>query len=470
MQSRLFRRIVTGYLVVALILILSFLVVPPADGEWKWRLAAALLVLVVGLLHAWILSGSLASAIRRVETAVGRLGRGDFRAAASGRGRGELAELSYALTTAAEELEKRFSAMANERERANAVLRSMVEGVVVVDAREHIVFYNRAFSAIFGVEEKLAQDRPLVEVVRLPEVIEQVRGVLGGQEVVPLEIEIGTTRPRSFDVAVTPVHASSGATDNETEKMEARRGVVLVMHDTSEIRRLERVRRDFVANISHEFKTPLTAIQGFAETLLGGALSDERNNRRFIEIIREHAARLGRLTDDLTKLSLIEAGQVEMDLRPVDVRVVIAGCVETVRIKADPKRIQIIVDCPDDLPSARADSIRLREILQNLLDNAVQYTPPAGRVTVQATAETGSASRRILISVSDTGIGIPQTEQARIFERFYRVDAARSREVGGTGLGLSIARHLVEAQGGRIWVESTVGAGSQFYFTVPAVE
>jgi two-component system phosphate regulon sensor histidine kinase PhoR len=240
--------------------------------------------------------------------------------------------------------------------------------------------------------------------------------------------------------------------------------VVLVLHDISELRRLERVRRDFVANVSHEFKTPLTAIQGFAETLLGGALEEPQNSRRFLGIIRDHAARLARLTDDLLELSQAEAGRLELEMQPLSVSGLIEACLDTTRLKGREKNLTLAADCPSDLPLVRGDQARLREALQNLLDNAVQYTPPGGRVTVRAARVDGQVS----IAVTDTGIGIPQADQERIFERFYRVDAARSREVGGTGLGLSIAKHLVEAHGGRIRVESEVGRGSTFTLLLPA--
>jgi two-component system phosphate regulon sensor histidine kinase PhoR len=239
---------------------------------------------------------------------------------------------------------------------------------------------------------------------------------------------------------------------------------VLVLHDISELRRLERVRRDFVANVSHEFKTPLTAIQGFAETLLGGALDDTANRKRFVEIIRDHSARLARLTDDLLKLSLIEAGKLELEFRPVKVAGLLDSCLETTRLKAAQKQLTLSVECPASLPAVRGDARRLAEVLQNILDNAVQYTAEGGTISIRARAE----DHLVRIAVSDTGIGIPRDEQQRIFERFYRVDAARSREAGGTGLGLSIAKHLVEAHGGRIEVESEVGQGSTFSVLLPA--
>jgi two-component system phosphate regulon sensor histidine kinase PhoR len=284
---------------------------------------------------------------------------------------------------------------------------------------------------------------------------------------------MGIVLQRSFSVTATPVRnlehlaGLSAQTPAVSEppgiSFEKPSGAVVVLHDVTELRRLERVRQDFVANVSHEFKTPLTAIQGFSETLLAGALDDDQNNRRFLEIIRDHASRLARLTDDLLKLARIEAGKLEVEFRPVDIVEQIERCLETTSLKAGWKQIALETQIPLTMPMVRGDAGLLREVIQNLLDNAVQYSPEGGRVQVLITA----GSYEAVITVADTGIGIPLADQERIFERFYRVDAARSRDVGGTGLGLSIAKHIVEAHGGRIGVKSEVGSGSRFSFSVP---
>jgi two-component system phosphate regulon sensor histidine kinase PhoR len=300
----------------------------------------------------------------------------------------------------------------------------------------------------------------MVELVREPELLTIVRRALAGKSPDAGELERGTVYRQSFRVTASPLQAGDTA------------GAALVLHDITDLRRLERVRRDFVANVSHEFKTPLTAIQGFAETLLGGALEDKTNNRRFLEIIRTHAARLARLTDDLLELARIEAGRIELDRREVSLAEIIEACADTTRPRLEHGKLQLELRIPENLPEVSADPRRLREILQNLLDNAAQYTPSGGRVWIEARVKTGGDAgagdaASVTITVGDTGIGIPHADQHRIFERFYRVDAARSREAGGTGLGLAITKHLVELHGGRIWVESEVGQGSKFHFSVP---
>ncbi len=434
-----------------------------ALAEFRRRLwAASLVILLVAGGAALVVTRSFSARVGRLKAFSRRVADGDFRPLAVERAGDELAELARALNETAARLDQTIRSLTDERNRSAAILGSMVEGVVVISADERIAFSNRAFLQILGLDPAGCEGRRPVEVIRQPELLEVIGQALAGRGSVHSEVVMGTVRPRSFAVTAAPVLAPGPGAGPATGTT----GAVLVLHDISELRRLERVRRDFVANVTHEFKTPLTAIQGFAETLLAGALDDRQNRQRFLEIIRDHARRLARLTDDLLKLSLIEAGKLELEVQPVSVAELIDSCVETTRLKAEQKQLTLRAERSDELPAVRGDRSRLAEVLQNLLDNAVQYTPAGGRVTLSAQAVDGN----VVISVSDTGIGIPQAEQERIFERFYRVDAARSREVGGTGLGLAIARHIVEAHGGRIWVESAVGRGSDFHFSIPVAE
>lgn len=446
---------------------------PKYEFIWLFGTAAALLVsAIMSLLFArWY-----GARIRRLAEFSRRLAAGDFRPLEARTHTDELAGLARAMNETAGRLAKMIRSLTEEHSRTAAILESMAEGVAVVGADERVVYFNAAFAQILGWgvngtgEAPLGQGRRLVELVRQSELLGLVTKALSERQRVETEITMGTVRLRTFAVTAAPVHTAAAARDangsvNPEEAGESI-GAVLVLHDISELRRLERVRRDFVANVSHEFKTPLTAIRGFSETLLGGALDDTEHRRRFVEIINEHAERLTRLTDDLLKLSKIEAGQLDIEMRKVNAAELIASCVETARFNSEKKQQTIEVKCRAGLPSVQGDSGRLRDVLQNLLDNAVQYTAPGGHIVVSADAGDGE----ITFTVADNGIGIPQADHERIFERFYRVDEGRSRDVGGTGLGLSIAKHIVEAHGGRIWVESAVGQGSRFYFTAAIVE
>ncbi len=444
-------------------------------AELRQRLlAASLLILVAGGIVSFVFSRMLASKVEQLEDFARRVAHGDFRPLRFKGPRDELADLAEALNETAARLDTTIRSLSGERNRSSAILRSMAEGVAVIDVQERLVFYNQAFANILNLKMESSEGRPIIEVIRNSALLRLIREALKGGEGLQTDIVMGFVQQRSFSVTASPVNPLDSSIVGKTLTASPARtmiasgaekpsGAVVVLHDVTELRRLERVRQDFVANVSHEFKTPLTAIQGFAETLLAGALEDPKNNRRFLEIIREHAGRLGRLTDDLLKLARIEAGKMEVQFSPVNIADLVEGCSETTLMKAAQKQIVLNIDIPAALPAIRGDGGLLHEVLQNLLDNAVQYTPVGGKIDVRASLSNGDA----LITVADTGIGIPLVDQKRIFERFYRIDAARSREVGGTGLGLSIAKHIVEAHGGRIWVESEVGLGSKFTFSVP---
>ena len=411
---------------------------------------AALGILAITAAVSFTFSLLFSSRINQVKRVAQRAAAGDFTPLQRRAARDELADLADAVGGMVAQLGQTIHTLTDERNRSAAILGSMVEGVAVVGGDERILYCNQAFEQILELPQGSSQGKKLVEGMRQAELVTAVRQVLPGGDEVAGEVEVGTVRRRSFSVTAAPVRAAGASS------------AVLVLHDITELRRLERVRRDFVANVSHEFKTPLTAIQGFAETLLGGALDDKANRRRFMEIIREHAQRLARLTDDLLKLSRIEAGRLDLESGPVSVAGLVNGCVETARLKAESKGVRITVELPKGLPPVRGDAVQLGEVMQNLVDNALQYTPPGGSIDVTAYSNGGE----VIFTVADTGIGIPESDLERIFERFYRVDTARSREAGGTGLGLSIARHIVDAHGGRIWVESAVGQGSRFRFSI----
>jgi two-component system phosphate regulon sensor histidine kinase PhoR len=432
---------------VAAILVAVEVAVP---GVVRRILPALLAILLVAGIASFLFLRSTSSRIQRLKRFADRAAAGDFTPLERDRGNDQLVDLADALAGTVAQLGRTIHTLTDERNRSAAILGSMIEGVAVVGGDERILYCNAAFEQILELPEGSSQGKKLVAALRQAELVTAVRQVLRGGEEVTGEVEVGTVRPRNFSVTAAPVHAAGPSS------------AVLVLHDITELRRLERVRQDFVANVSHEFKTPLTAIQGFAETLLGGALDDMANRNRFVDIIREHARRLARLTDDLLKLSRIEAGRLELELRPIRVEALVNGCIETARLKAEAKGLQIHVRLPEGLPPVRGDGAQLGEVLQNLLDNALQYTPSGGQIELTAS----SNDHEVIFTVADTGIGIPESDLARIFERFYRVDAARSREAGGTGLGLAISRHIVDAHGGRIWVESAIGRGSRFHFSV----
>ncbi len=415
----------------------------------------SLAVLIVGGGLSFLVSRRFSSRVNRLKAFSQRVAEGDFRPAPLPEGGDELADLQSSLNQTVERLARSMRSLEEERNQSAAILTSMSEGVAVVDRDERILYSNPAFrQALQATGELAPEGRRLVEVTRQSEILAMVQKVLKGGGRMEAEVAAHGLKPRHFLVRAAPV--------GET-------GAVLVVLDITEIRRLERVRRDLVANVSHEIRTPLTAIQGFAETLLRGALDEPENKGRFVEIIRDHASRLARLTEDLLKLSRIEAGKLELELSPISLKAVIEQCADTARLRALEKRQTLSVEVSEPPPLALADFHSLLDVLQNLLDNAIQYTPEDGHIEIRATVQKaeGTDGNEVRIAVRDDGIGIPAASHDRIFERFYRVDAARSRKVGGTGLGLSIAKHLVEAMGGCIELESQLGKGSTFTVVLP---
>ncbi|MDD5538705.1 MAG: ATP-binding protein, partial [Candidatus Omnitrophica bacterium] len=325
------------------------------------------------------------------------------------------------------------------------------EGVIVIDRAGHIVSVNPSIEKIFGFSKNDVEGKIFLDAVRNNDIAEVIKSVLGHGK--PLSTEITLVYPvrRIFEVNATPVF------DNE-----AVNGCLVVIHDITEMRRLETVRSDFVANVSHELKTPLTSIKGFVETLLEGALDDKKNNRGFLKIIQEHADRLDRLVDDLLSLSHLESKEIVLQRDDCHLYQLVQGVIPGFGSQLKKKNIEIKNELPQGL-TLRVDKTRIEQVFINLIDNGIKFNKENGFVKICSRELDG----KIHISVEDSGIGIPQKDIPRIFERFYRVDKARSRELGGTGLGLSIVRHIVELHGGNVGVESTEGFGSKFWFTLP---
>jgi two-component system phosphate regulon sensor histidine kinase PhoR len=363
--------------------------------------------------------------------------------------------LNQSLRRMAGRIHELVERLSQESNRLDAILKSMREGVLAVDHQMRVQFANQALENALGLRAPVARDTPLVGVVRDPAFLSLISEVVASGTTATCRLQF-----TGGDGAVFEAHASPFA-------VPPNRGALAILHDITGIERLERVRRDFVANVSHELRTPLAAIRGYAETLLGGALEDTSNNRRFVEIIQAQAIRLNNIATDLLTLSDLESGRRDTDPGPISVEDAVNTALLTVETEARIRGINLIRgEVCDALVTGHA--IRLEQALVNLLDNAVKFNKPGGEVRIDARIDSSPGKGgRIVISVSDTGAGIPSSDVSRIFERFYRVDRARSREVGGTGLGLSIVKHVVERMDGAISVESRLGQGSTFTVSFP---
>jgi two-component system phosphate regulon sensor histidine kinase PhoR len=368
------------------------------------------------------------------------------------RFRGELGEIAGSIKRLAGQLRARLLETTGDKERLQAVLEGMAEGVLVVDGEAEIVLANDRVREFFGVSGPM-QGRTVLAAIRNAELAEVL--VAAQREGEALARGISVSHPAHRTLRVHAVRFPRDAAEAT--------GIVAVFHDVTELAELETMRREFVANASHELRTPLAAIRGFAETLLGTAELSERDRRSYLEVIDRHARRLGNIVSDLLELSTIESGKAGLELGPVDVALLVASLIRDSASRFEEKRLEVTHELKGSA-TAWADGRAVEQILLNLLDNAVKYSNEGGRIHVSVEGN----SRRVTVRVADTGIGIPQSDLARIFERFYRVDKARSRALGGTGLGLAIVKHLVQTLGGEIRVQSELGKGSTFTFTLRA--
>jgi len=418
--------------------------------------------LIAVALSIW-LARSLTKPLSNMATAARQLAAGNLSVHVETSARDEVGLLADTLNRMTEQLRTKIEELSEDRAQLLAMLTSMVEGVMVLDPKGRILQVNPAWERMFGVRRAEARGRQSSDVFGHPKLNELVSAVLlarAGQEA-----EIVLTNGRCVNVEAS---VAGGEQDNEA-------CAVLVFHDITELRRLEHIRKDFVANVSHELRTPLTSIKGYVEALLDGGKDDPETSVRFLDIILKQSDRLNLILEDLLQLSKIESGQVQFKQEPLHIGSVVDRTIAMIKPLADKKQHQLRAKIDADLPLISGDQERLVQVLANLLDNAIKYTPEGGHITVSARRIPGGADRPsdgprngVELVVTDTGIGIPEKDRPRVFERFYRVDKARSRELGGTGLGLAIVKHIVEGHGGQIRVEGHVPNGSRFVVRLPA--
>ncbi|MEN8686951.1 MAG: two-component system histidine kinase PnpS [Desulfuromonadales bacterium] len=368
----------------------------------------------------------------------------------------EMGGLAEAMNQMAAQLDDRIGTVVRQRNEQEAVLASMIEGVLAVDNDERILRINQSAADLLNLDPTAAVGRRIQEVIRKPELQNFIAQSLKSQQRIEADITLDIRGNELFLQAHgTPLRDSAGKDI----------GVLIVLNDMTRLQRLENIRRDFVANVSHELKTPITAIKGSVETLLGGAVEDEESRQRFLEIIARQSERLNAIIEDLLALSRIEQGEAQegIELRQTELRSVFLNTLQACQIKARDKQITLEMDCPDDL-EIKINAPLLEQALVNLVDNAIKYSSSNDRVLFTAS----QADSSVVIKVQDWGSGISKEHLPRLFERFYRVDKARSRKFGGTGLGLAIVKHIVQSHNGHLEVESSLGQGSTFTIELPS--
>jgi len=448
MRRSLFRKLLWSVLLLAgieLVLLELSISGPPADLRWH-AAGATILVALLAVAGAFVFSRRLTRRILEINSSLEGMvaAPAEIRRSESSD---ELGMLAESLSRVAAHMNALVDKVRLEGARRDAILAGMVEGVLAVDRELRVTFCNASFAAAFGAQGPVPEGLPVLRLVRDPDFLEMLRIVIGSGESLKRRMHLTGADSRSFEVQAAPLS----------------HGAMAILHDITDLERLERVRKDFVANVSHELRTPLTAIRGYAETLLDGALDDPKNRRRFVEIIQSHAIRLNNIASDLLTLSELESGRAPAELGRLSVLAALETAMRTVEPEAGMRQVHLGWGMVEDV-EVMGNRIRLEQAFVNLLDNAVKFNRPGGEVWVEAGGKPGG---KVGITIADGGIGIPSQDLPRIFERFYRVDKARSREVGGTGLGLSIVKHVIEQMHGTVAVESQLGKGTRFTVLLP---
>jgi len=434
------------------------------------------IVLITGLLVLFVIVAAvsyrialgLTKPLEQITRVAKRIKNMDYVARVAVHKNDEVGELASAINSMADSLQEQMQRIRENESQLESVLDNMQSGIVMIDRNGSVVLLNRMAEEVLGFSARELVGRHYAGAKQQYELIQLIQEGLERREHLHDEITFYFPEERLLELNLVPIFQDG----------QEFTGVLLVLQDVSAIRRLERMRSEFVANVSHELKTPIAAVKGFAETLLGGAVNDQATAQQFLQIIYDESERLNRLIGDILELSKVESRRVPLQFSPVDLTPFMRKTLELLAPEAKRKDIRLELQAEEGL-YVEADEDRLRQIVMNLLSNGINYTPEGGRVSVRIEPVTSGRPAagagphgeydRIRIWISDTGIGIPKKDLPRIFERFYRVDKARSRSSGGTGLGLSIVKHLVELHRGTITVESTVGAGSTFMIELPVL-
>jgi two-component system phosphate regulon sensor histidine kinase PhoR len=420
-------------------------------------ISASIITLFIIILIGLLQTRKITKSIEEIAAFSKDVTAGNFKRRLFLKEKGELGELGRNISNMVQELGTRLTQSEEEKHKIEAILRNMSDGLILTDTRGRIILSNLAIADLFGIGSNI-EGKTLIETLRKAELMDITGKVVEGGEAISLELEV--THPKEVYLMVTA--APFSIRENIS-------GVVLTFHDITRLKKLENVRKDFVANVSHEIKTPITAIKGFAETLLEGAINDKENAYKFLETIKNQSERLNSLVSDLLTLSKIELGDIKIEKATVNLNEVIDSSFTTLKDKAQGKGLYLKKEISPEVQEIRADRNRLIQILLNIVDNGIKFTEEGG-VTIKSEKLKGKSEEKdfIQILVEDTGIGIPKKHLSRLGERFYRVDSARSRELGGTGLGLAIVKHLVKALGWEMRIESTEGKGTTVYIICPA--